>query len=123
MIEERISKLNAYFDREIALCQQRNKELLADERIDEADFEKIRANVYDIFRTILSVTVKTANNDPDKLKQTFALKTEQIPSNWIIAYEKAKQHDDTVKMRIEQIKLDTIREIKETFTQIWEGEE
>lgn len=62
-------------------------------------------------------------NEPEKIRQIFALKAEQIPSNWSMAYEKAKQHDDTVKMKIEQIKLDTIREIKKAFIQIWEEEE
>ena len=123
MIDQKVSKLNTYFDRQISLCQQRNKALLADDRMDEADFEKIRANVYDIFRTILSVAAQSAKNEPEKIRQIFALKTEQIPSNWSMAYEKAKQHDDAVKMKIEQIKLDTIREIKETFIRIWEGEE
>lgn len=123
MIDQKVSKLNTYFDRQIFLCQQRNKELLADDRMDEATFEKIKANVYDIFRTILSVAAKTAKNDPEKLKQSFTLKAEQIPSNWRIAHEKAKQHEDVVKMKIEQIKLDTIDEIKDTFIQIWEEEE
>ena len=123
MIDQRVSKLNTYFDRQISLCHQRNKDLMADDRMDEATFEKIRANVYDIFRTILSVAAKATKNDPEEVKQASALKAEQIPSNWSIAYEKAKQHDDIVKMKIEQIKLDTIREIKETFIQIWEGEE
>lgn len=123
MIDQKVSKLNTYFDRQISLCQQRNKALSADDRMDEADFEKIRANVYDIFRTILSVAAQSAKNEPEKIRQIFALKTEQIPSNWSMAYEKAKQHDDAVKMKIEQIKLDTIREIKTAFIQIWEGEE
>lgn len=123
MIDQKVSKLNTYFDRQISLCQQRNKALLVDDRMDEADFEKIRANVYDIFRTILSVAAQSAKNEPEKIRQIFALKTEQIPSNWSMAYEKAKQHDDAVKMKIEQIKLDTIREIKTAFIQIWEGEE
>ena len=123
MIDQKVSKLNTYFDRQISLCQQRNKALLADDRMDEADFEKIRANVYDIFRTILSVAAQSAKNEPEKISQIFALKAEQIPSNWSMAYEKTKQHDDAVKMKIEQIKLDTIREIKTAFIQIWEGEE
>lgn len=123
MIDQKVSKLNTYFDGQISLCQQRNKALLADDRMDEADFEKIRANVYDIFRTILSVAAKAAKNEPEKIRQIFALKAEQIPSNWSMAYEKAKQHDDAVKMKIEQIKLDTIREIKTAFIQIWEEEE
>ena len=63
MIEQKVSKLNDYFEVQIALCGQRNKELLADERMDEATFEMVKANVYDIFRAILSVAVKTCKGD------------------------------------------------------------
>lgn len=113
MIEQKVSKLNRYFEEQIAMCNQRNKKLLDDERTDEATFEKVKANVYDIFRTILSVAVR----------RFFVQKTEQIPSSWVTAYDKAKQHNDTVKMRLEQIKLDTIGEIKENFAKTWEGAE
>ena len=123
MIEQKVSKLNSYFEEQIAMCDQRNKELLADDRTDEATFEKVKANVYDIFRTILSVAVKSSKGDPDAVRRFFVQKIQQIPSSWVTAYEKAKQHNDAVKMRLEQIKLDTIGEIKEYFAKIWEGAE
>lgn len=122
MIEQNVSKLNCYFEEQIAMCGQRTEELLADARTDEANFEKIKANVYDIFRTILSVAVKSSKGDPVTVRRFFLQKTEQIPSNWMAAFEAAKQHNDVIKMQIEQIKLDTIHEIEETFANIWEGE-
>lgn len=61
--------------------------------------------------------------DPEAVQRFFVRKTEQISSSWVTAYEKAKQHNDAVKMRLEQIKLDTIGEIKENFAKIWEGAE
>ena len=121
MIEQKVSKLNRYFEEQIAMCNQRNKKLLDDERTDEATFEKVKANVYDIFRTIFSVAVKTSKGDPDAVRRFFVQKIEQIPSSWVTAYDKAKQHNDTVKMCLEQIKLDTIGEIKENFAKTWEG--
>lgn len=123
MIEQKVSKLNRYFEEQIAMCNQRNKKLLDDERTDEATFEKVKANVYDIFRTIFSVAVKTSKGDPDAVRRFFVQKIEQIPSSWVTAYDKAKQHNDTVKMCLEEIKLDTIGEIKENFAKTWEGAE
>ena len=123
MIEQKISKLNGYFDKEISLCEQRSKNLLADDRADEAAHDKIKAYVYVIFRTILSVAVKTGKGDPDAVRHFFFLKIQQIPSNWTTAYDQARQHDDTVKIQVEQIKLDTAARIRETFTTIWEEEE
>ena len=123
MIEQKISKLNSYFDKEISLCEQCNIKLLADDRMDEAAFEKVKANIYDVFRTIFSVAVQNGKGDSEAVKSFFILKTEQIPSNWATAYNKAKQYDDAVKMQIEQIKLDTVGEIKKMFETVWEEEE
>ena len=115
MFEKKLSLMKTYFDEQIALCNQRSKELFADCREDEAVFEKIRANVFDIFRTVLSAAEKTGKGNAEAAARFFLLKLEQIPSNWIESYEKAKQHNDTAKMRTEEIKLDTLREIKEQF--------
>jgi len=83
MIEQKISKLNGYFDKEISLCEQRSKNLLADDRADEAAHEKIKANVYGIFRTILSVAVKTGKGDPDAVRHFFFLKIQQTDAGYI----------------------------------------
>ena len=119
-MQEKITKLNRYFEEQIALCGRRNRELLADERPDEAVFEKVQANIYDIFRTVLSAAVQAGKEDPEAARRFFLQKAEQIPSAWSAAYEKARQHDDAVRMQTERIKLDTIRKIREAFAAIWE---
>jgi hypothetical protein len=121
-MEQKVSRMNEYFEERIASCVLRSQELLAEERTDEASFEKIRANVYDIFKTILSVAVKTGRGDAAAVRRFFTEKAAEIPSSWEAAYEKASQHQDAVKMQIERIKLDTIEEIRERFARNWEGE-
>lgn len=121
--ENRIAKLNAFFDAQIAACAQSHRELLADGRGDEAVFEKVKSNIYDIFRTVLSVGTKTCANDPDALKSFFFLRLERIPADWVAAHEKAAAHGDTQKMHLEQLKLDTVAQIKEKFLEIWEGKQ
>ncbi len=118
-MNEKINLMNNYFENQIALCKRKEKDLLEDDRADEASFQKIKANVYDIFRTILSVAQKAGHNNPETVRQFFLKKTEQIPSNWKAAYEAAKQHDDVQKMLIEKIKLDTIHEIRDKFINFW----
>jgi len=66
------------------------------------------------------VAEKTCQNDPDAMKMFFLKKTEQIPANWVVAHAKANDHGDEIKMQIEQIKLDTVAEIRQVFEQIWE---
>ena len=120
MIEQKTDRLNSWFEAQIAACRQREKTLLADDRTDEAAFEKIRANVYDIFRTILSVAVKTCESE-EGVRCFFAHRAQLIPSGWAASYEKASLHHDPVRMQIEKIKLDTADEIRERFTSVWEG--
>lgn len=123
MNKEQQTLLLAYFDEEIRTCTQRKNALTLDNRKDEAAFEKIRANVYDIFRTILLTAVKLHGNDEKRIEAFYVQKMEQIPGNWVISYEKALQFGDDIKMLTEEIKLDTIRKIRVKSFQIMEGEQ
>lgn len=120
MMELKLQQLITWFEDQITVCNEHQQSLLADDRSDEATFEKIKANVYDIFRTILSVANNTCRGDANEVKNFFLLKAEQIPASWIASHEKAKQHGDIEKMQIESLKLDTIREIRAKFIEIWE---
>lgn len=119
MMEEKQMEFTAWLDKQIAACAKRQEKLLADDCADESNFEKIKANIYDIFRTIFSVALRQGNGDTDAVKRFFLLKMEEIPSNWKLSYDKAKQHDDVHKMRTEEIKLDTVRDIRAAFERIW----
>ena len=119
-MNERQQKFELYLDEQIAACKQRSKQLTADERMDESNFEKVRANVYEIFKTIFSAAERVCGKDDLAKKRFFLQKVEQLPSSWMTSYETAKQHGDVKKMHIESIKLDTVQKIKDMYTQIWE---
>ena len=119
-MNEQYQKFESYLDEKIAACKQRSELLTTDDRVDEGNFEKIRANVYEIFKTILSAAERVCGKDDLAKRRFFLQKAEQIPLSWTTSYEKAKQHGDTAKLHIESIKLDTIREIKDMFMRIWE---
>lgn len=120
IMEEKQVELISWFDDQIAACERRREKLLADDRCDESDFEKIRANIYDIFRTVFTVALKTFDGDADAAMRFFLLKLEEIPASWKASYEKAVQHDDVHKMQTETVKLETAQEIKTLFEQIRE---
>ena len=119
-MKEQQRKFEAYLDEQIAACKQRSKLLAEDDRTDEGNFEKVRANVYEIFKTILSVAERVCGSDDSAKRAFFLQKAEQIPAGWRASYEKAKQNGNIEKMHIESIKLDTIQEIKDMCMQIWE---
>lgn len=118
-MNERQQQFERWLAEQTAACKQRGKLLAEDDRTDEATFEKIRANVYEIFKTILSVAERVCGSDDRARRDFFNQKAEQIPASWEASYEKAKQNGDAEKMHIECIKLDTIREIREMCAQIW----
>lgn len=119
-MNEQQRKFESYFDEQITACQQRSKMLAEDDRMDEGNFEKIRENVYEIFKTILSAAERVCEKDELAKRAFFLQKAEQIPTSWRMSYETAKQNGDVRKMHIESIKLDTIQEIKDMCMQIWE---
>ena len=120
-MKQKIETFTTYLDDAIARCAEQEKALIADERKDEAIFEKIRANVYNIYRTILGVAMQNCDEDADKIRERFMKQIEHIPASWNASYEAARQHNDTAKAQIEEIKLAVVREIKTEFTKIWEG--
>ncbi len=122
IMSEKQNEFTTWLGSQIAACEKRREKLLADERSDESDFEKVKANIYDIFRTVFNVALKTSDGNADAARRFFLLRAEEIPANWKAAYEKAKQHNDAHKMQIESLNLETIQDIKTAFERIWEVE-
>lgn len=122
IMNEKKNEFTAWLGSQITACEKRREKLLADDRSDESDFEKIKANIYDIFRTVFHAALKTNDNDADAARRFFLLKLDEIPANWKAAHDRAKQHDDARKMQTESIKLEAAQEIRTAFEQIWEAE-
>lgn len=100
-----------------------------DDKKDEANLEKVKLNVYDIFRTMYGASEKKVYNpsnkssEDDKLEEfklTYLTFFDKIPNNWVISLEKAKVHDDFEKIHIEEIKLETMEYVRSAFLKIWE---
>lgn len=70
---EQQQKFALYLEEQIAACKERGRLLAADARMDEGNFEKIRANVYEIFKTILSAAERVCGKD-DLARGVFSYK-------------------------------------------------
>lgn len=102
-------------------CRERAAELEKDFRKDEAVFEKVRENVYDIFKTVWTVAEKQHGADEMAVRTFFESRLTQIPSSWEASLEKAQQHGDEEKILMEEIKLAVICDIRAAFDQYREG--
>ena len=122
-MNESFALLDGFFAAEIEGCRQREKALTADERRDEAVFERIRANVYDIFRTVLSVAVNKYAAQPEKAMEFFDVKLSQIPEGWKQAYAQALEHNDAVRAETERIKTEAAEAIRRRFDELREAKQ
>lgn len=95
--------MKRYFEERIAACKERKSALLADGREDEAVFEQVRGNVFEIFQTVWSLNRGT---------EFFQEKLTTIPMNWHAAARKARDYDDAAAVMLETVKLETVREIR-----------
>ena len=82
MNHQNIQRMNDFFAERIAGCEQRGTALKADERGDEAVNEKVRANIFDVFRTVLSAAEKAGRGDTKAVRSFFRDRLEIIPSGW-----------------------------------------
>ena len=102
-----MESLHTFLTEQAAACKERAAALTADDRRDEAVFEKIRGNVYEIFSAVLN----TAKNQPEPMV-FFRRQLDAIPANWEAALEKAKAHGDEAKAHTELLKLEAVRAIR-----------
>ncbi len=121
MMENKNTEFLNYLDISIKTSQDMTQELIKDNRKDEADHEKVKTNVYQIFKTVFQVITRQKALELDNIKKLFLEKLETIPANWKTSLESAKKFQDYEKIRIEEIKLQTVEEIQNTFLTIWES--
>lgn len=99
--------LHAFLTDQAAACKTRAAALTADDRCDEAIFEKIRANVYEIFSSVL-----TAARNADDPAAFFRARLDAIPANWASARERALAHGDETRAHTETVKLEVVEAIR-----------
>ncbi len=121
MMENKNTEFLKYLDISIKASQDMTQELIKDNRKDEADHEKVKTNVYQIFKTVFQVITKQKALELDDIKKLFLEKLETIPANWKTSLESGKKFQDYEKILIEEIKLQTLEEIRNTFLTLWES--
>lgn len=100
----------------IQKLQQKEKELIATSRKDEANFIKIKSNICDICKTIYSVSAKTRSGA--ELRAEYIRQLTRLQENWRISLEKAREHDDVEKIVIEETKLEMLQKLQAKFEEL-----
>ena len=104
-MEDFLKELN---DIAAALRQEANA-LAADSRQDEADLNKIRANIYEVCATIGGVSGKIA--PAGEWEPVFRGKLAQLPKNWQTALQAARDHGNEERAAVEELKLAALADV------------
>lgn len=102
-------------------CKTNISKYNADFREDEANLEKIKLNVYDIFFKMFTISMnKTRTNEA--FKSMYLTYHKNIPKNWYEARDRAKEND-SIDVYIEDIKIETATRIEKFFLNVWDNYE
>ena len=113
--------LKEYLAAEREAAAARAEALQRDARGDESIFEKVRANMFEIFGTIAAVAGRQYA-DPAQARAFFLRKLREIPSGWRQSAETAGQHGDEKKKHMESVKLAAVAEIEAYVLKNWGGD-
>lgn len=119
MNNEREETFIQYLDTRTSTTQEHISQLTADNRKDESDFEKIRANIYQVLKTIFQASQKKAPGEDEQARFLHS-RLVVIENTWRASLKKAEEHHDERKILQEQIKLEVMDEIHAAFPEFWE---
>ncbi len=109
----------SYLDRQTSAAQGNITRLIKDNRRDEANFEKIRVNIYQMLKTVFQAAARICSSEEEQLK-FFSDRLKMNNEAWSTALAKATEHNDAARILQEKTKLEVLGEVRETFEKIWE---
>ena len=118
MDSEKNQEFISYLDSRTSSVQEDIRRLIADNPKDEADFEKIRANIFQIIKTISQTSTKVSQEESERTAFLNG-KLTLFQETWEGFLTKAREHEDDLKILQEQTKLEALAEIRDAFQRIW----
>lgn len=118
MENEKIETFINYLDERTSSVQENILRLIADNRRDEANFEKIRANIFQMVKTVFQASARVSQEESQRVR-FLESKLTLFQETWESNLAKAKEHGDDLKIVKEQTRLEALTEIQDTFQKIW----
>ncbi len=112
-----MNKFIEYIDQAVERLQREEKMLAATDRKDESNLVKIRINVYGICKSIYRVFQSKLG---DSLKSAYLDKLDSLAVGWQESKNKAQEFNAVDKMIIEDIKLQTLANVRLEFLKFGE---
>ena len=81
---------------------------------DDANFAKVRNNIYDVCRTVTNTLMNRPGAGADAVKAQL----ERFRISWTAALDKARDHGDTRNTVIEETKLEVLKDVTAHFPEV-----
>ena len=91
--------------------------LQAEGRGDDANFAKVRTNIYDVCRTVSQALISRPGAGPGAVGKQL----ERFRSEWGTALEKAKQHGNFKGIAVEETKLSALDDVITHYQEVTEA--
>ncbi len=78
---------------------------------DDADFAKVRTNIYEVCRTVTNALANRPGAGPEAVKKQFM----NFRTSWGAALDNARKHDDARNTVIEEAKLKALADVAAHF--------
>ena len=96
-----------YLTQQTEACRDEIARLEEDGRKDEADFAKVRMNIYDVCRTVTNALIDRPGAGAEAVKAQFR----RFRTEWGSALEKAREHGDVRNTVIGETKLEALEDV------------
>lgn len=130
---DKLSELKETYLRELealkAISREKEKELFMDNKSDEANFEKIKVNIFEIFTTLFHAEIKKGGSfrpedeaaKYEEFCKKYLITFVRIPEAWRKKLDYADKHDLPAEKAVEEIKLETADAVKDLFIKTVKG--
>ena len=115
--EEKTKALLAYLEERKEAVLAEVDALAAEERVDESNVLKAKANIYDIAKAVYGTAQQ--KGEEAATKATFTTTFGNITGQWKKALEVAQEHADYRKVAIEEAKQAAVDEIQAKFVELF----
>lgn len=78
---------------------------------DDADFAKVRTNIYEVCRTVTKALLNRSGAGPEAVRKQF----ENFQKSWSAALDHARTHDDARSIVVEEAKLAALADVAAHF--------
>lgn len=103
-----------YLEGKIKAGRAESASLAAEGRNDDADFAKVKTNIYDVAKTVSLALMKRPGAGVGAIGEQF----ERFRTGWGAALEKAKAHDDARNVAVEETKLAALEDVIARFREV-----